>query len=140
MIKLWLVFLLIPCDLCAQTLAEAEVLALHHKKFKWLADKNYDSVRGFLHPQVLFIHSNGWTQTVSEMVDDLKSGKSFYLSVDVQEAAARQVDNCVVVTGKGQFTGKIHDTSFSVFLLYTEVYVRKNDQWLLLQRHANRLP
>lgn len=138
--KLLLYIILIPCVLSAQTLAEVEVLELHYKKFKWMMDRNYDSIQWVLHPQVVFIHSNGWIQTASEVVEDLKSGKSFYLSVEVKEAAVRQVDHCVVVTGSGQFTGKIHDTPFSVRLLYTEVYVRKEDHWLLLQRHASKLP
>lgn len=133
-------FLLWPALSGAQSPAEKEVLALHHTKFRWLMQKQYDSLQMILHPKVSYIHSNGWVENASEVIDDLKTGKLYYGSVRVEQAAAKQVDNCVVVTGRGQFSGLNQGNEFSIALLYTEVYVKGKKRWMLLQRHANRLP
>jgi Domain of unknown function (DUF4440) len=132
--------LLVPASLRGQSSSEKEVLALHYQKFRWLTAKNYDSIRFMMHPKVAYIHSNGWIENAEEVIQDLKSGKLNYVSIDVQEASAKQSDQCVVVTGKGLFKGITQGTEFSIPLLYTEVYVKHKKKWLLLQRHANRLP
>jgi hypothetical protein len=49
-------------------------------------------------------------------------------------------NNAAIVTGKGVFSGVNSGTEFSLTLLFTEIYVKKNGQWLLASRHANRLP
>ncbi len=135
----WTIFLL-PALSWAQSTSEKEVLDLHRQKFRWLIAKQYDSLQPVLHPQLLYIHSNGWIENATEVIDDLKSGKLYYGSVNVEEASARQVGDCVVVTGRGQFAGLNQGNQFSISLLYTEVYVKVKKRWMLLQRHANRLP
>lgn len=130
---------LVPVNLYGQSSSEKEVLALHYQKFRWLTTKNYDSIQFMMHPKVAYIHSNGWIENAEEVIQDLKSGKLNYISIDVQEASAKQEGQCVVVTGKGIFKGITQGAEFSIPLLYTEVYVKHKKKWLLLQRHANRL-
>ncbi len=138
--KILLLFFLFPVSVFAQSKAEKEVLTLHYKKFEWLTGKNYDSLRGVLHQELAYIHSNGWNQNAAEVIDDLKSGKLHYGEVKIEEASSKESGNCVVITGKGEFTGTMEGKAFSIPLRYTEVYVLENNAWLLLQRHACRLP
>ncbi|MCU0419725.1 MAG: nuclear transport factor 2 family protein [Cyclobacteriaceae bacterium] len=138
--KLFWVAFLLPALGVAQSAAEKHVLDLHHRKFQWLIEKDYDSLQTVLHPRIAYIHSNGWVEDGREVMEDLKSGKLHYGAVSVTEASAKQVNNCVIVTGRGQFTGLMQGKEFSIALLYTEVYVKVKKRWWLLQRHANRLP
>jgi hypothetical protein len=119
--------------------AEA-VNQLHKKKFTWLINKNYDSLNWLMDEQLTYIHSNGWIQTKKDVIDDLKSGKSDYGSVVVEESTVSMFDKCAVVKGKGIYKGLMPDKSeFNVHLLYTEVYVKIKKQWKLVLRQATKI-
>ncbi|MFZ5971980.1 MAG: nuclear transport factor 2 family protein [Bacteroidota bacterium] len=123
----------------AQSAEEKQLLALHERKFQWLAQKQYDSLTLLLDDRVLYIHSNGWTENKAEILADLQSGKLNYESVQVKEATARLYQDAGVVTGKGVFKVLMEGKSLEISLLYTEVYVRHKKQWRLVNRHACRL-
>jgi hypothetical protein len=121
---------------------EAEkVNLLHNRKFHWMVTNNYDSLNLVTDENLKFIHSNGWIQTKKEMMDDLKSGKLNYTSIDVQESSVSLYNKkSVVVIGKGTFKGLMPDQSeFNVKLLYTEVYIKSKKQWKLVSRHACKI-
>lgn len=119
--------------------AEKYVQAFSEKKNAWLVKKNYDSLQNLLDKRCLYMHSNGWVQTATEVVDDLKSGKLNYTKVTVLESQARQYEKMVIVTGKGKFEGLMESgTAFTVELLYTEVYVNRKDGWKLVTRQATK--
>ncbi len=122
-------------------LKEADAVnQLHKKKFGWMINKKYDSLDLVLDPQIKFIHSNGWIQSKTEMINDLKSGKLNYTNIDVRESSARLFNQTVVITGKGTFKGLMPDKSeFDINLLYTEVYVKTKKQWRLVSRQATKI-
>jgi Domain of unknown function (DUF4440) len=119
-----------------------KVNQLHLRKFDWLINKNYDSLNWLIEPGAKYIHSNGWIQSKQEVIDDLKSGKLNYTSVNVSESSVALYNNhTAVVTGKGSFKGLMPDKSeFNIHLLYTEVYVKHKKQWKLVSRQACKLP
>ena len=125
-----------------QSAENQKVNQLHLKKFNWLINKNYDSLNWLMDAGVKYIHSNGWIQNKQEVIEDLKSGKLNYTSVNVSESSVALYNNqTAVVTGKGSFKGLMPDKSeFNISLLYTEVYVKQKKQWKLVSRHALKLP
>ena len=138
--SLLLIFLLVGWHAFSQTAEAEKVNQLHKKKFEWLINRKYDSLNWLLDDEVKYIHSNGWVQTKSEIIDDLKSGKLNYTSVIVEESTVSYFNQSAVVTGKGIFIGLMADKSeFTIHLLYTEVYVRLKKQWKLVSRQATKL-
>jgi hypothetical protein len=127
-------------SLAQQTPAEKFVSNLAKKKNTWLINKQYDSVKSVLDSRCLYIHSNGWVQNATEVLDDMKSDKLVYLSIDVTNTTARQFEKMVIVTGNGKFSGTNSGTPFSVSLVFTEVYVNRKSGWKLATRHASKLP
>jgi hypothetical protein len=119
---------------------EQTVLDLSKKKFGYMTLQSYDSLEAMLDDRLLFIHSNGWTETKEEFIQDIKSGKLRYMDIEVTEATARIYSNAAIVVGKGKFKVLLEGNELVINLYYTEVYVWKNDKWLLASRHANRLP
>jgi Domain of unknown function (DUF4440) len=122
--------------------AEADKInQLHKRKFLWMISKNYDSLNWIADETMKFIHSNGWTQTKKDFIDDLKSGKLNYTSIVIAESSVNVYNaKSAVVTGKGTFKGLMPDQSeFNINLLYTEVYVRSKKQWKLVSRQACKL-
>jgi hypothetical protein len=124
----------------AQTKHEREVLAISSRKFDWLVRRQADSLERVLDDRVQYIHSNGWVQTKREVLDDMRSGKLVYHRVTVKEAAVRVYGNAAVVTGLGTFEGVNGGNVFAMDLRYTEVYTLGASGWLLVSRHANRMP
>lgn len=118
---------------------EQFVLQLHEKKFQWMVKKQLDSLSNMLDERAVYVHSNGWQQNKKEVIEDLKNGKLIMNSVTVTEAKARVYKGAVIINGKGKFDVVVEGNSVVIELLYTEVYVRKKEGWLLVTRHANRI-
>ncbi len=124
----------------AQSKLEQSVLNLSKRKFDWLINKQYDSLTAVLDDKLEYVHSNGWVQSKTDVINDTKSGDMVYQSVDIKEANARTYNNdAVIVTGTGTFTG-IHGQPFTILLHYTEVYIKSGNRWKLATRHSNRMP
>jgi hypothetical protein len=122
-----------------ESATEQFVLRLHEKKFQWMIRKQVDSLKSILDERVVYVHSNGWQQNKREITEDLKSGKLIMNNVKVAEAKARVYKGAVIINGKGSFDVVIDGKAVVVELLYTEVYVRRKEGWLLVTRHANRI-
>ena len=60
-------------------------------------------------------------------------------SVKVSEASARVYKGFVIVNGKGSFNVLLNGEPIDISLLYTEVYAKRQNGWLLVSRHANRI-
>ena len=118
---------------------EQQVIQLSKRKFEWLVTKNIDSLKMILDDQAKYVHSNGWIQTKQEVLEDVVSGKLDYRKVTVSEANVRVYPGLAILLGKGKFSGIVNANLFSIELLYTEVYVKKGEKWLLTSRHANRM-
>ncbi len=118
---------------------EKTILQLHESKFEWLVKKQYDSLKSVLDENLVYIHSNGWTESKDEIIADLKSGKLNYLGVKVTESKARIFKGTGIVTGKGTFNVVMDGKPIELQLMYTEVYVEKKKGWKLVSRHANKI-
>ena len=118
---------------------EQNIINLHKKKFDWLISKQYDSLAALFSENVEYIHSNGWIENKTEIIDDLKSGKLNYKRVDVNEVKVRLSKNVAILTGKGVFFVTMDNKDLEIKLLYSEVYIKEKGKWLLTHRHANKL-
>jgi Domain of unknown function (DUF4440) len=144
--KLFIIFLIIFSGISVSAQKKADesaiekfVLRLHEKKFRWMEKKQLDSLNMILDDRVVYVHSNGWVQNKKEITEDLKSGKLIMNSVTITEATARVYKGAVIINGKGLFNVVVNENAVEIKLLYTEIYVRKKEGWLLVSRHANKL-
>jgi 4-carboxymuconolactone decarboxylase len=116
-----------------------DVLQRSERKFEWMVNKNLDSLSEVLHPNVQYIHSNGLTESKSDILENLRSGKLVLYRVTINAADVRFLNQVAIVTGTGTFVGTVDQKDFEVELLYSEVWIFVEGIWLLLQRHANRV-
>lgn len=138
-IVLLVIAILVSGSVFAQSKAEQDVLNLSKRKFVWLIEKQCDSLDLLLDERLMYIHSNGWSQSKKEVFDDMQSGKLIYKQIDVEATQVRLYGNTAIVTGTGRFQGSREDKEFDLPLSYTEVYVKQGKRWLLATRHANRM-
>lgn len=127
-------------ELSAQNKIEQQILDLSKKKFDWMIHKNVDSLALVLDKDLRYVHSNGWSETKQEVLDDLLSGKLNYVAVDIHAAQVRLYEQTAIVDGTGKFQVTMNGNPLTIELGYTEVYVKRQGKWLLASRHANRMP
>ncbi len=99
-----------------------------------------DSLEGVLDARLMFVHSNGWTETKGELIQDIKSGKLRYKNIESRDVVVRVYPQTAILTGKGNFNVILDGSELTFNLAYTEVYVMKDKKWVLASRHSNRLP
>lgn len=115
---------------------KVKIKDLHLKKFKWLSDKQVDSLSTLLHDNVYYIHSNGWKETKDEVIQNITSGKLIYNGIKIHESDVRIIEETAVVTGKGTFYVSMENKPLEINLYYTEVYIFTDTGIKLLSRHA----
>jgi hypothetical protein len=119
---------------------ELERISKH--KFEAMVSGNFKSLADLLHPNLRYVHSNGWVETKEDVLENIRSGKLVYHSIEILETEVRSGDGFAVLIGRGIFTVSLDGKPMALELKFTEVYVyvRKVKQWLLYSRHANRMP
>ena len=122
-----------------ESATEKFVLKLHEAKFRWMVNKRLDSLNNLLDERVQYVHSNGWVQNKKEVIEDIRLGKLVMNKVTVTDATARVYKGFVIVNGKGIFSVIMDGKPLDISLLYTEVYAKRQNGWLLVSRHANKL-
>jgi hypothetical protein len=132
-------FALVSCSAIAQSSKEQEVLSLSERKFKWMISLNMDSLENILDENVMYVHSNGWSQNKHEIIEDFKTKKLVLNKVEILETKIRNFENTYVVNGVGIIAGEIDSNPFSVKLNYSEVYIYNNRKYFLFSRHANKI-
>lgn len=139
--KFILIILLIAMGNAVQAQAKEEqaILELSKKKFQWMITMNYDSLESVLDDRMVFIHSNGWGETKTELIEDIKSGKLRYTAITVLDATARIYPGTACIIGRGRFNVALDGKDLEFDLKYTEIYIQKNGKWLLASRHSNRM-
>jgi hypothetical protein len=125
----------------AQTKEEQEVADLCQKKFRWMIEAKSDSLRDILDDQLTYIHSNGWVQTKTDVINDLTNGRIVYQKIEVQDLKARLYKETAIVNGRGKFTYLAGGMMLATTdLMFTETYLLINKKWKLVARHANKMP
>jgi hypothetical protein len=131
-------YLVFPKEAVAQLSGvEEDIFRLHETKFRWMTEKKLDSLAWVLDDSLVYIHSNGWTQTKKELLDDLQSGKLVMKQVDIIDSKLRSYPNhTAIITAKADIHTVTDGKEVMIRLLYTEVYLKKKKSWLLVTRHA----
>lgn len=119
---------------------EALVIKLSAEKFKYMNPGKLNELKAILDDRVVFIHSNGMTETKNEMIQNLKDGKWKLNGVDVKEVSARiYKNNTAIVVGKGTFHVVSAGKELDMDLYYTEIWTHVKKGWLLASRHALKI-
>jgi hypothetical protein len=132
--------LLFISSLSAQSKEEGDVIEASKKKFRLMIEMKLDSLEGVLDDRLVFTHSNGWTENKKELIQDIKSGKLRYQSIESRDIIVRLYPKTAILTGKGKFKVVLDGNELLFDLAYTEIYVMKCKKWLLASRHSNRMP
>lgn len=138
--KLLLVFMVAFVSVAHAQDADTTVLKkISHEKFLWMIEKDTARLGSLLDADLQYIHSNGWIESKTDVLNDLVSGKLVYKSVVIEKETIRLIGKTGIITGTGMYKVMLEGKEVELKLLYTEVYIQNNKQWKLVQRNACKL-
>ena len=129
--------LLLYMPLSAQI--QGDVLQLHASKFRWMIDRNLDSLAMLLHPELRYIHSNGWVESRDDVLENIRSGKLVYKMVEIETSSMHKRKTSAMVVGKGIFHVSLDGNDITIHLKYEEHYKKLHKGWQLIYRKSQKL-
>lgn len=121
-----------------RTKAEQEIIELSRQKWLWMADRKMDLLEPLFHEQAVFVHMGGNFSRDVEL-EVIRSGKIHYKQADIQEASARILGATAIVLSRIRLLAVVGGNEVTNPFMVTEVYVRENGAWKLVQLSFSRL-
>ena len=82
----------------------------------------------------------GATGTKADLINNLKSGKIKYESIDPSETKVHVYGNTALVTGKAEVKGKFGDQDMSGSYRAARVFVNRGGKWLVVFFQSTKIP
>ena len=117
-----------------QTAIMPPVLVAEQARFGTMTAADTAALRKLLHPDLLYIHSNGLEESAEDLVSSVAAGKIVYESFEPQHSPQLHVfGETALVDGLVRVRGKYQGEAFAVDLRYTSVYRKVEGSWLLIR-------
>lgn len=115
-----------------------EVIALSKMKWKWMAEKDVESLNDLFHANAVFVHMGGTMEKEQEL-NIIKSGGIHYKHADIQETTVRFVGETAIVLDKIKLTAVVGGNEVINPFMVTEIYVLTENKWKLASMSFTRL-
>lgn len=115
------------------------ITSLEAHRFKAMTEGDLAALDRLLGDDLTYTHANGWTQSKSEFLESLRSGKLRYLSIEPANEKVRSYGTTAVATGRAVFKVRLDGKDSQLQLRYVEVYVHRHGRWELVVWQSTRL-
>lgn len=122
----------------APTKAEQEVLDLSRTKWRWMAERQVDTLATLFHPQAVFVHMGGSWGRAQEL-EVIRSNGIHYKHAEIFESSARIVGTTAIVLNRIRLDAVVGGNEVSNPFMVTEVYVQEDRAWRLAALSFTRL-
>ena len=120
--------------------ATSLVLQAEQTRFAAMTSIDTTTLRSGLHPDLLYLHSNGLEESADDLVASVASGKIDYQSFEpLQNPHVQIFGKTALVDGLVKVTGLYQGDAFVVDLRYTSVYQKVNDRWQLIRWQSGKV-
>ena len=120
------------------TKAEQEVLDLSKLKWKWMSEKNTDSLNKLFDENCVFVHMGGsWGKNRELAV--IKGGGIWYKKAEVYSASVNFIGNTAIVLNDIDLLAVVGSNEVINPFMVTEVYVKENEIWKMGSLTFSRL-
>ena len=135
-------FFLILFSICtfAQTKEEQAVAKVVEKLRKAMVDANKNELESLVSDKLSYGHSPGYVEDKKLFVDNIVSGKSDFVTMELTNQTISISDNNAIVRHKLDAVTNNSGQPGEAHLLVLMVWQKKKDKWLLLARQAVKQP
>jgi len=120
------------------TSAEQELLSLSKAKWRWMSERNVDSLATLFHEEAVFVHMGG-TMSKSQELDVIRSGAIQYKNAEIQETSVRFIGTTAILLNRIRLVAVVGGNEVTNPFMVTEVYVQQNGTWKLGSLSFTRL-
>jgi hypothetical protein len=119
--------------------SEQEFIDLSKEKWRWMSERNVDSLEALFHEKAVFVHMGG-TMSKEQELDVIRSGRIHYKDVDIQEASVRFIGpTTAILLNKIRLVAVVGGNEVTNPFVVTEVYVQQSGTWTLASLSFTRL-
>jgi len=117
---------------------EQEIINLSKEKWRWMSERNVDTLAALFHEKSVFVHMGGaWGK--EQELEIIKSGGIHYKQADIHEVSVNIMDNTAVLLNKITLLAVVGDNEVTNPFMVTEVYVQQDGGWKLASLSFTRL-
>jgi hypothetical protein len=118
---------------------EQELINLSQEKWRWMSERNVNSLAALFHEKAVFVHMGG-TMSKDEELDVIRSGRIHYKNVDIEETSVRFIGTTTaILLNKIRLVAVVGGNEVTNPFVVTEVYVQQSDTWTLASLSFTRL-
>ena len=114
------------------------ILNLSKTKWRWMAERNVDSLAALFDNQAVFVHMGGSWGTDREL-EIIKSGGIHYKHAEIFESSVRFIGTTAIVLNRIRLDAVVGGNEVTNPFMVTEVYVQQNGRWKLGSLSFTRL-
>ncbi len=122
----------------APTAAEQEIINLSKNKWRWMSEKNVDSLGLLFDDKSMFVHMGGsWGKT--QEIDVIKSGTIHYKTANVYSTIVNLIGNTAILLSDIDLVAVVGGNEVTNPFMVTEVFVKENGKWKMGSLSFSRL-
>jgi Domain of unknown function (DUF4440) len=121
-----------------RTKSEQEVIGLSKEKWRWMSERNVDSLAALFDDEAVFVHMGG-TMSKNQELEVIRSGGIQYKNVDIQEVSVRFIGTTAILLNRIRLVAVVGDNEVINPFMVTEVYVQQGVTWRLGSLSFTRL-
>lgn len=110
---------------------EQEIIDLSKMKWKWMADKNVDSLAILFDDRSKFVHMSGSWKKAREL-EIIETGSIWYKKTEVHDVAVEMFGNTALLWNRITLTAHVRGNDVENEFTVTEIYQKQADRWKLL--------
>ncbi len=114
-----------------QTSMEQEIIDLSREKWRWMSEKNVDTLGALFHDQARFVHMSGTWGKCAE-IEIIRSGSIHYKQAEVHDVVVEVFDDTAILWNRITLLAVVRGNEVSNEFTVTEVYRREANDWRLL--------
>ena len=117
---------------------EQEVIDLSKEKWRWMSERNMETLDALFHEKSVFVHMGGSWGKEREM-EIIKSGGIHYKKADIHEVSVNIIDNTAVLLNRITLLAVVGSNEVINPFMVTEVYVQQEEDWKLVSLSFTKL-
>lgn len=117
---------------------EQEVINLSKEKWRWMSERNVDSLDALFHEKSVFVHMGG-TWGKERELDVIQSGEIHYKQADIHEASVNIIGATAILLNQITLLAVVGGNEVTNPFMVTEVYVKPDGSWKLASLSFTRL-
>lgn len=120
------------------TTAEQEVISLSREKWRWMSERNLESLDALFHEDAVFVHMGG-TMSKSQELEVIRSGGIHYKHAEIQDVSVKLIGSTAILLNRIRLVAVVGGKEVTNPFVVTEVYVQQGGTWKLVSLSFARL-